>query len=179
MAVLTPPRRSALLIALAVLALDQLSKWIVTEPLSLATIRQIYILPFFSLTWMQNYGVSWGLFVAQSAGQRWALTSFIALVATLVAVWMWRETNRIDRTALAIVLGGALGNIIDRVRVGYVVDFADLHFGEYRPFLIFNLADSAITIGVLLLVARALLVREKGSGQQGGAGTNADADADA
>jgi signal peptidase II len=61
----------------------------------------------------------------------------------------------------ALVLGGALGNIIDRVRLGFVVDFADLHFGEWRPFLIFNLADAAITIGVLILLARALLLREK------------------
>jgi len=59
------------------------------------------------------------------------------------------------------VLGGALGNIIDRVRFGYVVDFADLHFGEWRPFLVFNVADAAITIGVLVLLARALLVRDR------------------
>ena len=63
--------------------------------------------------------------------------------------------------ALGLVLGGALGNIIDRVRLGFVIDYADLHFGEWRPFLIFNLADAAITIGVLILLARALLLREK------------------
>ena len=55
----------------------------------------------------------------------------------------------------------ALGNILDRVRLGYVVDFADLHFGEWRPFLVFNVADAAITIGVLILLVRALLIREK------------------
>ena len=60
-----------------------------------------------------------------------------------------------------MILGGALGNIIDRVRFGYVVDFADLHFGAFRPFMIFNVADACITIGVLLLVARALLLGEK------------------
>ena len=59
------------------------------------------------------------------------------------------------------MLGGALGNILDRVRFGYVVDFADLHFGEWRPFLVFNVADAAITIGVLIVLARALLMRDK------------------
>ncbi|MBJ7502303.1 MAG: signal peptidase II, partial [Sphingopyxis sp.] len=66
-----------------------------------------------------------------------------------------------DVIALAMILGGALGNIVDRVRFGYVVDFADLHIGEFRPFMIFNVADACITLGVLLLVARALLLGEK------------------
>ena len=59
------------------------------------------------------------------------------------------------------MIGGAIGNIIDRIRLGYVIDYADLHFGEWRPFLIFNLADAAITFGVLILLARALFVRDK------------------
>jgi signal peptidase II len=64
------------------------------------------------------------------------------------------------------VLGGAIGNIIDRMRFGYVVDYADLHIGSWRPFLIFNLADAAITIGVLILLARALLLREKAAAKE-------------
>ena len=83
-----------------------------------------------------------------------------AAIATFVAVWLWREKRRDDTIALALVLGGALGNILDRSRLGYVVDFADLHFGEWRPFLVFNVGDAAITIGVLLLLVRALLMRE-------------------
>ena len=63
--------------------------------------------------------------------------------------------------ALGLVLGGAAGNILDRVRFGYVVDFLDLHFGAFRPFLVFNVADAAITVGVLLLVLRAFFAREK------------------
>lgn len=62
---------------------------------------------------------------------------------------------------LGLILGGALGNLVDRVRFGHVVDYADLHFGEFKPFLVFNVADAAITIGVLILLARALLVRDK------------------
>ena len=63
--------------------------------------------------------------------------------------------------ATLIVLGGALGNIVDRARFGYVVDFLDLHIGEFRPFMIFNVADAAITCGVVLLLARSLLLRDK------------------
>jgi signal peptidase II len=59
------------------------------------------------------------------------------------------------------VLGGALGNIRDRARMGYVLDYADLHFGAFRPFLIFNVADACITIGVLIILARSLFMREK------------------
>ena len=73
--------------------------------------------------------------------------------ATLIADVVRRTNDR--------VLGGALGNILDRIRLGHVVDFADLHFGEWRPFLVFNVADAAITIGVLILLVRALLIRDK------------------
>ena len=80
---------------------------------------------------------------------------------------MTREKAKGDVIALAMILGGALGNIVDRVRHGFVVDFADLHFGDFRPFLIFNVADACITIGVLLLVARALLLGEKAGSTDG------------
>ena len=158
-----PYRRLGLLVAATILIADQLVKWIVSVPLSLETIRSFPIVPFFQLTWVKNYGVSFGMFTADSDAQRWVLVAFTGAVAAAVAVWMWREKARTDVIALAMVLGGALGNIIDRARVGYVIDYADLHFGEFRPFLVFNIADACITIGVLLLVARALLVREKAS----------------
>lgn len=154
-------RRLGLGLAAAIFAVDQLTKWLVSGPLDLETADQIVLLPFFNLTWTQNYGISFGLLTAESEVQRWLLVGLTAIVASAVALWLWRERSRGDVIALSLVLGGALGNIIDRVRVGYVVDFADLHFGEFRPFLIFNVADAAITIGVLLLVARALLLREK------------------
>jgi signal peptidase II len=77
-----------------------------------------------------------------------------------VAVWIGREKNRLDQIALGMVLGGALGNILDRVRFGYVIDFADLHFGDFRPFLVFNVGDAAISIGVVILLLRAFLARK-------------------
>ncbi len=74
---------------------------------------------------------------------------------------MNREKAKWDIVALGMILGGAMGNIVDRARLGYVADFADLHVGDFRPFLIFNLADACISIGVVILLARALLIREK------------------
>jgi signal peptidase II len=154
-------RRLGLLVALAIFLLDQAIKYIVTGPLQLQEVGQIVLLPIFNLTWVQNFGVSMGLLTADSDTARWALVALTAAIGIGVAVWLWRETNRHDVIALGLVLGGAAGNILDRVRFGYVVDFLDLHFGEFRPFLVFNVADAAITIGVVILLIRALFVRPK------------------
>ena len=154
-------RALGLICAACAFAVDQLVKWFVTVPLDLKSVGQIVLLPFFNLTWVENYGVSLGLLTANSPLERWLVTGLTSLIATVVAVWLWREKNRQDVFGLGLILGGALGNILDRVRFGHVVDFADLHFGEFRPFLVFNIADAAITIGVLILFLRALLVRDK------------------
>jgi signal peptidase II len=161
-------RTLGLAVAALILIADQAIKWVVTYVLSLESVRSIEILPFFNLTWVRNYGISFGMMTADGDGQRWLLVALTALVACGVAFWMWREKSRADVVALGFILGGALGNIIDRARVGYVIDYADLHFGEFRPFLIFNVADAAITIGVLLLVARAFLLRDKAPTGQAG-----------
>lgn len=153
-------RNLGLVIAAIVFVLDQITKYIVTVPLQLESIGQIVILPIFNLTWVENYGVSLGLFTAKSEAMRWALVAGTAAIATFVAVWLCREANRKDVFGLGLILGGAIGNILDRVRFGHVVDFADLHFGEFRPFLVFNIADAAITIGVLILLLRAFLSRD-------------------
>ncbi|BBD00202.1 MULTISPECIES: signal peptidase II [Sphingobium] len=157
-------RPLGLTVAIVTLALDQLVKYSVTYPLALQSrLEGIDILPFFRLRWLENRGVSMGFFHADTDVMRWALVGMTILIAGFVGVWMWREKARQDVAALGLVLGGAIGNIVDRMRLGYVVDYADLHFGEWRPFLIFNLADAAITIGVLILLARALLLRDKGA----------------
>ncbi|GAA0726120.1 signal peptidase II [Sphingomonas japonica] len=154
--------RSGFVIAVAILIADQLTKFVVTDLLGIASPGDaMELLPFFDLRFVPNVGVSLGLLPADSPAMRWALVAMTAFIAIGVGIWMTREKNGQDRVALAMVLGGALGNILDRARFGYVVDFADLHFGEWRPFLVFNVADAAITIGVLVLVIRALLVRDK------------------
>lgn len=150
-------------VALVTLVLDQLIKYAVAYPLALRSRAEegIEIIPIFRLRWLENRGVSMGFLHADTNVMRWALVALTVAIAGFVAVWMWREKARQDVVALGLVLGGAVGNIIDRMRLGYVIDYADLHFGEWRPFLIFNLADAAITFGVLILLARALLLREK------------------
>lgn len=140
---------------------DQLIKWAVTGPLGLTMEGDVReIAPVFAIRLVYNRGVSLGLLHADSNLTRWGLVALTGAIAVGVLVWMWRERNRVDQVALGAVLGGAAGNILDRVRLGYVVDYADLHFGEWRPFLVFNMADAAITLGVLVLLVRALLTRE-------------------
>ena len=148
-------------VALAVLILDQLAKWVVTHPLGLNQIGdQLVLMPFFNLTYTQNEGISLGLLNATNPIGRWMLVLLTSAIAIGVAVWIGREKSRIDQAALGMVLGGALGNILDRVRFGYVVDFADLHFGAFRPFLVFNVGDAAISIAVVILLLRAFLTRK-------------------
>ena len=154
-------RLQGLMLASFLFIADQAVKFIMIGPLALESRKQIHILPFFDLTWATNWGVSMGFLEAKSETQRWLLVALTALIAGVVAVWMWREKLRGDVLALAMVLGGAMGNIVDRVRYGYVVDYADLHFGDFRPFFIFNLADACISIGVVILLARAFLIRER------------------
>ena len=153
-------RKIGIAVALLVFFLDQASKWIVTHPLQLRQRQEIELTSFFDLQWVPNYGVSMGYLTADTELMRWILVGLTSAIAIFVGAWMWREKRRDDAIGLALVLGGALGNILDRVRLGHVVDFADLHFGEWRPFLVFNVADAAITIGVLLLLVRALLTRQ-------------------
>jgi signal peptidase II len=160
---LAPRHAFGLLVAALVYAADQFVKWLMIGPLMLRELGVIELLPFFDLRWTENYGVSLGLFTADSETGRWVLTAVTAAIAITVLVWMLREKARGDVLALGMVLGGALGNITDRVRFGHVVDYADLHIGTFRPFLIFNIADAAITIGVLIILARSLLMREKPS----------------
>lgn len=153
-------RIQGIILALVIFAVDQAVKYMVVVPLSLESRRSIELVPFFNLTWAENYGVSLGMLTAQNEHQRWLLVALTALIAAIVLVWIYREKLRGDIMALAMILGGALGNILDRARLGYVIDYADLHFGDFRPFLIFNLADAMITIGVLILLARALFIGE-------------------
>jgi signal peptidase II len=154
-------RSFGFLVALVVLALDQLMKWVVTGPLGLNRIGdQLVLLPIFNFTYTQNEGISLGLLNATNPVGRWLLVALTLAIAVAVAVWIGREKARIDQAALGLVLGGALGNILDRVRFGYVVDFADLHFGSVRPFLVFNVGDAAISIGVVILLLRAFVTRK-------------------
>jgi signal peptidase II len=150
------------LIAAVIFVADQVIKWWVAGPLGLRFEGDsVPVLPIFAFTRTHNYGVSLGMFTAQTTEMQLALIAVTGLIALAVAIWMMRETALGDIAALGLVLGGALGNIVDRTRLGYVLDYADLHIGSFRPFLVFNVADAAITIGVLIVLARSLFMREK------------------
>ena len=168
-------RLIGLVLAAVVFAADQWLKWYVTGPLALTVEGDhLDLSPIFDFTRTHNYGVSLGMLTATSTEMRWGLVALTGVIALVVGVWMLRERKLGDILPLALVLGGALGNIIDRIKFGYVVDFADLHFGDFRPFLIFNVADAAISIGIAIMLVRALFMREKPAAAQGGPEANDD-----
>jgi len=143
-------------LAAIVLIVDQLSKWWITGPMNLPNRDEIVLLPIFRFVWTRNYGVSGGFLVAGSEAQRWLLIAGTAAIAIVVAVWLAREKALVEALALGAILGGAAGNIADRARLGYVADFLNLHFGAWSPFLVFNVADAGISVGVVILILRAL-----------------------
>ncbi len=158
---MNPTRRTGLIIAALIFLADQAIKYYVTVRLDLPNQGEIVLLPIFRFLWVNNLGVAMGMLVADSPIKVLGLTLFTGAISAFVAHWLWKETNRNDVIGLGLILGGALGNLTDRVRFGHVIDFMNLHFGDFSPFLVFNIADTAITVGVLILLARALLSRDK------------------
>ena len=159
---LTRPGLVAFLIALATVALDQLSKAWILGGLDLPDKSPVDILPIFRLSMVWNRGVSFGLMTAHNAWGRWLLVSFSALVVIGLAVWVWRMVQPLTAAAVGLVMGGAIGNnIIDRVRWGAVADFLD--FSRLGFPWVFNVADSAISIGVALLLLDSFMTSESKS----------------
>jgi len=148
-------------LALTLFAIDQWVKAYVIGPLDLRRVGNIEILSFFDLTYVENRGISLGMLQAHNMEMRWFLVALTALIALVVLVWMMRERKFGDIFGLSLILGGALGNIVDRYSLGYVIDYADFHIGNFRPFLVFNIADAAITIGVVIILARSFFVSDK------------------
>lgn len=162
MSPVTRNRAIGLGLAAAIFAVDQWLKDFVVNTLGLTQIGDQYpLISFFDFTRTNNTGVSLGLLSADSMEMRWLLVGVTGLIALGVLVWMLREARAWDIVPLGMILGGALGNIVDRFTLGYVIDYADFHIGTFRPFLIFNLADAAISVGVAIILARALFMREK------------------
>ena len=145
-------RTIGLALAAAIFALDTWIKSLVLGPWNLRALGKIDLLPFFDLTWTQNFGVSLGLFEATSVEARWILVGVTGLIAAVVFVWLLRERKLWEIAPLALILGGALGNIQDRYLYGYVIDYADFHIGSFRPFLVFNVADAAITTASIVVM---------------------------
>ncbi len=148
-------KRLGYALAALVVVLDHLTKYWVVNIIKLPEIGGIDVLPFFRLTFVGNQGVSMGLFQAGTPAARWFLVVVTGAIAVAVMVWLRRESHRWDVAALGLVLGGAVGNIIDRIRLGYVVDFLHFFWHEHS-FWVFNVADAAISVGVVMLLGRAL-----------------------
>ncbi len=156
--------RLGLAAALVLLAADQAVKWWILEVVRLPEVGRVYVLPFLNLTMVWNRGVTFGLLQGEAWWHPYALAAIASVVAVLLVVWLARAENRLVSLALGLVLGGAVGNVIDRVRFGAVVDFIDVHAYGWHWY-VFNVADSAIVIGVGLLLADALLRPRSGGNE--------------
>jgi signal peptidase II len=136
-----------------VLVLDQASKWFMVSWLSLY--ETVAVMPFFNFTMAHNTGAAFSLLANAGGWQRWFFTIIAIVVSMVMVVWLKRLTAnaRLEAIAISLMLGGAIGNLIDRLMYGYVIDFVDLYnyFGTYH-FPAFNIADSALCIGVTLLI---------------------------
>jgi signal peptidase II len=146
-------------LSLVVIVLDQLTKYYASQELLLY--QAVHIIPGFNLTLMHNTGAAFS-FLSQAGGwQRWFFIGLASVISIAIVVWMYGvpANRRWLLIALAFVLGGALGNLWDRVNLGYVVDFIEVYYQDmYWP--AFNIADSAITVGAIMLVIDALLFND-------------------
>jgi signal peptidase II len=152
-------RRSGLIylwLSAAVIALDQLSKAVIER--SLGLFQSIAVLPVLEITRLHNTGAAFSFLADEAGWQRWLFTALAFIVSAALVIWLRRIDRgaRVLASAVALILGGALGNVIDRLRLGHVIDFVHAHWGEHY-FPAFNIADSAITIGAVLLLLDAWL----------------------
>jgi signal peptidase II len=145
-------------LSMVVIVLDQATKFLVTR--FLALYERVEVLPVLDFTLLHNTGAAFSLLAGASGWQRWFFIGLACVVSAVLVVWIWRTPRgeKLLPLALSLILGGAIGNVIDRVVHGHVVDFIHAHWGgAYFP--AFNIADSAITVGAALLILDAF--REK------------------
>lgn len=151
----SPGLRWGVGVAVAVAAADQASKWAVVGWLE-ALGRHVPVTGFFDVVLVHNRGASFGLFQTDSPWGPWLLSAFTVAVIAGLLVWMARADEPALTLALGLIVGGALGNVIDRIALGHVIDFLDFHIGAYH-WPAFNLADSAITVGAAIVLYGALI----------------------
>ncbi|OYW82982.1 MAG: signal peptidase II [Asticcacaulis sp. 32-58-5] len=146
-----------LIVAMVALILDQISKHWILFGINLPVQQQIKVLPFFHLSMVWNDGVSFGLLGADGLG-RWLLVLFSIVVSGFLINWVRKVDKPWLAWSLGLVIGGAIGNAIDRIRFGAVVDFLDFS-GLYFPW-VFNIADACISIGVVMLIWEVFTTKE-------------------
>ena len=145
-----------MIVAIVIAVLDQLTKLAIIKWVPLYD--KVPILSFFNLTHQKNTGAAFSFLADAGGWQRWFFITLSTTVSVVIAVWMWRirkEGHTVLMAGLALVLGGAVGNLIDRVLLGHVTDFIQVWFGSW-PFPSFNVADAGISVGAALLIIDAL-----------------------
>jgi len=148
-------------VAVLVIAADQATKWAIIEWVPLY--GKVPINSFLNLTHQQNSGAAFSFLAGASGWQRWFFVVLASVVSAVIVAWLWRirrEGPIVLTAGLSLVLGGAIGNLIDRARLGYVTDFIQVWFGNWA-FPSFNVADSAITVGAALLIIDALFLQKR------------------
>ncbi|MDO9215390.1 MAG: signal peptidase II [Methylococcales bacterium] len=138
-------------LSLVALVLDQASKLLVDSTMQLY--QSIPLLPFFKLTYVHNTGAAFSFLSEAGGWQRWFFAGLALVISVVIAVWLSRleKHETLLAVALSLILGGAVGNLIDRLAYGYVIDFLDVYYGTWH-WPAFNIADSAITLGVVLML---------------------------
>jgi signal peptidase II len=155
-------------VALLVVAADQGTKWAIVEWIDLY--GRVPINSFMNLTHQQNTGAAFSFLAGASGWQRWFFVVLATVVSAVISVWLWRirtEGPLVLMAGLSLVLGGAVGNLIDRARLGYVTDFIQVWFGNWA-FPSFNVADAAISVGAALLIIDALFLSGREAKKTGG-----------
>ena len=138
-------------LSLAIIIADQISKTLMVNWLDLY--ERVAVLPFFNLTLAHNTGAAFSFLAGAGGWQRWFFVLLAVVISAVLVIWMKRlaATARLEAISLALIIGGAIGNVIDRLIYGYVIDFLDVYVGSYH-WPAFNIADSAICIGAVLLI---------------------------
>ena len=157
---MTRLRRFGIGMALAILVVDQISKWWILEVFDLPARVSVPLLPWLNLTMVWNRGITFGLLSADSSLGVVLLAGVALAVVTALAVWLWQAERMAVAVALGAVAGGAVGNVIDRIRFGAVVDFIHAHAWGWSWY-VFNVADAAIVCGVGVLVLDSMLAGRK------------------
>ena len=146
-------------LAALVAALDQLSKWIIVAHVMNPPV-QIEVTSFFNLVLAHNRGVSFGMFAAGSELGKWILVGLELMISGFLVRWLFQSSSPFSIIALGLILGGAVGNVIDRVLIGAVVDFLDFHaFGTHWP--AFNVADTTIFLGAAGLIFESFFSKDE------------------
>ena len=159
-------RALGFIVAAVTLVLDQANKLWLLDVYDIANRQPVRLAPFFDVVMARNPGISYSLLSAHSPGARWALFAFTAVATLLIGGWLWRTTTRFAALGLGLILGGALGNAIDRFSYGWVADFYYFHIGAFHWY-VFNLADVGIVCGVAMLLCDSFLTPARQSDLQG------------